>query len=74
MCTFSPVQRHRRTVFPRCCNLQTRKLEMLVIDTVELQLALPWRPPPKNGARVIVLTSGVHATLRYETAAVAAPR
>lgn len=49
--------------------MKTRKLERLSIDTMELQLALPWRPAPKIGARINVLASGVHAALRYECAA-----
>ena len=48
---------------------QTRKLERLQIDSLEFQVALPWRPPPKAGAaRVVVLANGVHAALRYEYA------
>jgi hypothetical protein len=54
--------------------MQTRKLEALAIDIVELQLTLPWRPPPKKGARMVVLTSGVNAKLRYDTAGSAGPR
>lgn len=57
-----------------CCYVQTRKLETLAIDILELQLTLPWRPSPKSGARVNVLTSGVRAVLRYDTAGRAGPR
>lgn len=57
-----------------CSYVQTRKLETLAIDILELQLTLPWRPSPKSGARVNVLTSGVRAALRYDTAGSAAPR
>jgi hypothetical protein len=54
--------------------VQTRKLDALAIDILELQLTLPWRPSPKSGARVNVLTSGVRATLRYDTAGSAGSR
>lgn len=56
------------------CNVQTRKLETLAIDILELQLTLPWRSSPKSGSRVSVLTSGVRAKLRYGTAGSAGPR
>ena len=57
-----------------CCNVQTRKLDTLAIDILELQMTLPWRPSPKSGSRVNVLTSGVRATLRYDTAGSAVKR
>lgn len=50
--------------------LQTRKLERLQIGVMECHVALPWRPPPRDGAaRVVLLASGAHVALRYDCAA-----